>query len=192
MPILRALAFLILALVVTTPAVADEALWQAMKQGGHVIIFRHALAPGTGDPPGFKLDDCSTQRNLSEAGREQAKAIGEAFRAQGVKVDRVMTSRWCRARDTATLMALGTVEEAPMLDSFFGNREREPAQTEALKQFLATVPAGETIVMVSHQVNISALAGDAPSSGEAVVIKPEPGKPGAFTVKGWMPFPVRR
>ena len=104
----------------------------------------------------------------------------------GVRVDRVLTSRWCRARETATLMDLGPVTEAPMLDSFFADRSREPAQTAALRQFLAGMAPRETVVMVSHQVNISALTGEAPASGEAAVIAPVAGKPGVFTVKGWL------
>ncbi len=188
MGFLRAI-ILVLAMTAATASVGasdQAALWRALQAGGHAVIFRHALAPGTGDPPGFRLDDCATQRNLSEAGRVQAKAIGEAFRANGVRVDRVLTSRWCRARETATLMDLGPVTEAPMLDSFFADRSREPAQTAALRQFLAGMAPGETVVMVSHQVNISALTGDAPASGEAAVIAPVAGKPGVFTVKGWL------
>lgn len=188
MGFLRALVPIVAVVAASAPAAAvDQAsLWQALKQGGHAVIFRHALAPGTGDPPGFRLGDCETQRNLSDEGRAQAKAIGEAFRANGVRVDRILTSRWCRARDTATLMNLGRVEDAPMLDSFFADRSREPAQTAALKAFLARMGPGETVVMVSHQVNISALTGEAAASGAAAVIAPRPGKPGEFTVKGWL------
>ena len=190
MALLRALVLFVavVAASASAPAAAGDqaALWQALKQGGHAVIFRHALAPGTGDPPGFRPGDCATQRNLSDEGRAQAKAIGDAFRSQGIRVDRILTSRWCRARDTATLMNLGRVEDAPMLDSFFADRSREPAQTAALRQFLAGMAPGETVVMVSHQVNISALTGDAPASGEAAVIAPVAGKPGVFTVKGWL------
>lgn len=190
MALLRALVLFVAVVAASAPAPAaagdQAALWQALKQGGHAVIFRHALAPGTGDPPGFRPGDCATQRNLSDEGRAQAKAIGDAFRSRGIRVDRILTSRWCRARDTATLMNLGRVEDAPMLDSFFADRSREPAQTAALRQFLARMAPGETVVMVSHQVNISALTGEAPASGEAAVVAPAPDKPGEFTVKGWL------
>ena len=103
-----------------------------------------------------------------------------------IAVDRVLSSRWCRARDTAALMNLAPVKDAPMLDSFFSDRSREPEQTAALKRFLAEMKPGETVVMVSHQVNITALTGDVPASGEAAVIAPVPGKPGEFTIRGWL------
>jgi phosphohistidine phosphatase SixA len=191
MELLRALVLALAMAVAAAPVQAGDqaALWQALKAGGHAVIFRHALAPGTGDPPGFRLGDCATQRNLSDKGRAQAKAIGEAFRANAIRVDRVLTSRWCRARDTAELMGVGPVEEAPMLDSFFADRSREPEQTAALKQILAGMKPGETVVMVSHQVNITALTGDFASSGEAAVIAPVPGRPGEFTVRGWLKQP---
>jgi phosphohistidine phosphatase SixA len=188
MALLRALVLFVAITAAAMPASAGdrEGLWQALKQGGHAVIFRHAIAPGTGDPPGFRLGDCSTQRNLSPEGRAQAAAIGAAFRQHGVAVNRVLSSRWCRARDTAALMNLAPVEDAPMLDSFFSDRAREPEQTTALKRFLADMKPGETVVMVSHQVNITALTGEAPSSGEAAVVAPVPGKPGEFTLRGWL------
>jgi phosphohistidine phosphatase SixA len=191
MRLLRALVLALAMAVAAAPVQAGDqaALWQALKAGGHAVIFRHALAPGTGDPPGFRLGDCATQRNLSDEGRAQAKRIGEAFRANAIRVDRVLTSRWCRARDTAALMGLGPVEEAPMLDSFFADRSREPEQTAALKQILAGMKPGETVVMVSHQVNITALTGEVAASGEAAVIAPVPGRPGEFTVRGWLKQP---
>jgi hypothetical protein len=121
----RLAAAQVLALVLALlagPAGATEAAWQALRGGGVVALMRHARAPGVGDPPGFRLEDCATQRNLSAEGRDQARRIGEAFRAQGVAVARVLSSRWCRALDTARL-AFGTVEPFPPLDSFFSERE---------------------------------------------------------------------
>ena len=100
------LGFLLFAVV---PATADDALWTLLKGGGHVLMFRHATAPGTFDPPGMRLDNCATQRNLDEQGREEARPIGEAFRARAIPVDLVLSSRWCRCTETAKL-AFGRVE----------------------------------------------------------------------------------
>lgn len=146
-----------------------EALWALLRRGGAIAMMRHALAPGTGDPPEFRLDDCATQRNLSEAGREQARAIGRAFRDRGVPVAGVLSSRWCRCLETGRL-AFGTVTPFPPLDSFFQDRSTEPAQTAALRRHLKDWDGQGTLVLVTHQVNITALTGVFPQSGEMVVL----------------------
>src|SRR5215510_6513999 len=94
------------------PSLAADEAWEALVRGGHVALIRHGNAPpgSGGDPPGFKIDDCATQRNLDEKGREQARALGDLFRQRGVRVDRVESSPWCRCLDTARLMAVGSVE----------------------------------------------------------------------------------
>jgi phosphohistidine phosphatase SixA len=154
------------------PAQADEALWAALAEGGHVALMRHALAPGTGDPENFRLEDCSTQRNLDETGREQARRTGEAFRERGVEIGQVLSSRWCRCLETAELLGLGEVVAFAPLDSFFGDRARGPEQTEAVRALLADAdPEGPSLVMVTHQVNITALTGIFPRSGEVVVLR---------------------
>lgn len=168
------------------PARADEAAWQALRSGGHALLLRHALAPGTGDPSNFVLTDCATQRNLSAAGRDQARRLGAAIRAGGVRVDRVLSSRWCRALETARLMEVGTVEPFPPIDSFFQDRGEGPAQTRAVEAFLAGLD-DETVVMVTHQVNITALTGIVPRSGEGVVVKPSPE---GVTVVGRLSLPA--
>jgi phosphohistidine phosphatase SixA len=169
----RAFALLTLTLLVAAgPVRADEALWAALAGGGHVALMRHAYAPGTGDPENFRLEDCSTQRNLHEAGREQARRTGEAFREHGVAVGQVLSSRWCRCLETARLLGLGTVEPFAPLDSFFGDRDHGPDQTEAVRARLAeAAPDGASLVMVTHQVNITALTGIFPRSGEIVVLR---------------------
>ena len=151
-------------------AEASEAL-QRLAEPRTYAILRHAVAPGTGDPPGFTLGDCATQRNLDDRGRAQARAIGAAIRDAGVKVDQVLTSQWCRSAETAALLDLAPVREEPALNSFFADRSTEPAQTEALRQLLASLPAEETAVLVSHQVNITALTGIYPRSGEVVILR---------------------
>jgi phosphohistidine phosphatase SixA len=159
-------------LVAAAPVRVDEALWAALADGGHVALMRHAEAPGTGDPRNFRLEDCSTQRNLDETGREQARRTGQAFREHGVAVGRVLSSRWCRCLETAELLGLGEVVAFAPLDSFFGERARGPDQTEAVRDLLADADAeGPSLVMVTHQVNITALTGIFPRSGEIVVLR---------------------
>ena len=166
-------AVLVLALLVAAaPGRADEALWAALADGGHVALMRHAYAPGTGDPEHFRLEDCSTQRNLDQTGRDQARRTGEAFRDHGVAIGRVLSSRWCRCLETAELLGLGEVVAFAPLDSFFGDRGRGPDQTAAVRALLADADAeGPSLVMVTHQVNITALTGIFPRSGEIVVLR---------------------
>jgi len=156
-------------------AYADEAaLWQAMRKPAHAVLLRHATAPGTGDPSQFKIDDCTTQRNLSDAGREEARRIGERFRHNGIGRARIYTSRWCRALDTAQLLELGAVEVLPLLDSFFSRPERDQAQTRGLKQWLQQHAKTELLILVTHQVNITALTGIHPAPGDIVVVAVSP------------------
>ena len=173
-----------------TPATADQpidaqSLWSALKSGGHIAIMRHALAPGGGDPADFRIDDCSTQRNLSDQGREQAKRTGLAFRSRNIAIGRVLSSRWCRCLETARLLDLASVEPFLALNSFFGRPERRTEQTAALREFVRRPINGPSLILVSHQVNITALTGIFPSSGEIVVIRPGDGEQG-FEVLGRM------
>jgi phosphohistidine phosphatase SixA len=165
---------LTLILFAATPAYADEATaWAALREGGHIILMRHATAPGVGDPPGFRLGDCSTQRLLSGAGRAQAKAIGAALRGRGVKADRVLTSAWCRCVDTAELMDLGPVEIFEPLNSFFRTGDSAASQTEAVRKLIGDWKGPGTLVLVTHQVNVTALTDVFPASGEMVVLRPD-------------------
>jgi phosphohistidine phosphatase SixA len=136
------------------------------------MLFRHALAPGTGDPANFRLDDCTTQRNLSAEGRQQAIRMGEALRQQGIVVSRVLSSQWCRCLETARLMNVGAVESFPVLNSFFQNRSTEDTQTEQLRQFILENRENPgVVILVTHQVNIAALSDIVPESGAAVVMR---------------------
>lgn len=173
---------------VAIPAGADEAAWDALARPGALAIMRHANAPGVGDPDNFALGDCSTQRNLDDRGRAQATAIGEAFRARNVDVGRVYTSQWCRARETAELLGLGTVDVLAALNSFFEDRNQRAPQTEALRESLAAIPDEERAVLVTHQVNITALTGQSTRSGEIVVV--DVGDDGTPTVLGSIAIPV--
>ena len=172
-----------------TPACANEAGWEALAAPDTHAIMRHALAPGTGDPAGFTLGDCSTQRNLDDRGRAQARRIGEAIRGAGVTVGRVLSSQWCRSSETAELLGLGPVEDLPALNSFFDDRSQRGPQTEALRAFLADIAADETLMLVTHQVNISALTGRGTSSGEVVVFRY--GEDGTVEVKARIRTPAR-
>ncbi len=144
--------------------------WSALQSGG-IVLFRHALAPGTGDPTNFRLSDCSTQRNLSNEGRTQARRIGEQFRARNISVAKVLTSQWCRARETAQLAFPGLVRNEPAFNSFFGDRSTEAKQTRAARQILSQWGGPGVLVVVTHQVNITALTGVMPASGEGVVVR---------------------
>lgn len=161
----------LVALLCLMPLAAVAEGWEALARPGVAALMRHALAPGGGDPAGFRLDDPATQRNLSEAGREQARAVGAAIRAAGVPVDAVLSSRWNRSRETAALLGLGPVEPVEALDSFFGARALGPARTEALRALLRARAGRERLVLVTHMVNIAALTGRSVGSGEAVLVE---------------------
>lgn len=167
----RLLCLLFATIVATSASADDAALWRALASGGHVALMRHATAPGVGDPPGFRLGDCSTQRNLSGAGRAEARAVGERFRANRVAVRKVATSQWCRARDTAAEMAIGPVVEEPRLNSFFDAGDREGPIATSRAAVLEALAPGPVTVFVTHQVNVTALTGVYPASGEIVVAR---------------------
>lgn len=159
----------------SSPASAKDnvdPLWQQLKQGGHVVLIRHvSTVPGTGDPPGFVLKNCTTQRNLSDEGRKEAKQIGATFQKHGVPVGNVMSSRWCRCLDTARLAFDKVTPWAP-LDSHFDNPADGPAQAAKVKAELAKHEIkGRNLVLVTHQVNITTLTGVYPAQGEAVIAK---------------------
>jgi len=169
-----ALAALALSLIVAPMgAVADERdAWAALVNGSHVALVRHGNAPpGYGDPPGFKIDDCATQRNLDELGRAQARAVGEAFRQHAVQVDKILSSPLCRCLETARLMALGPVESVLAVAS----SDRSPEGLPALKQMVANWRGPGTLVLVTHAFTVKSLVGIMPEQAETVVVRPKPG-----------------
>ena len=143
--------------------------WDALRLPGAVALMRHALAPGTGDPSHFDIADCDTQRNLDARGRAQANDIAEALKVRSIVFDTVLTSQWCRCRETAELLGAGPVQSEPMLNSFFRDRGSAEVQTTAIEELMrrSTGP----LMMVTHQVNITALTDVFPSSGEIIVIR---------------------
>lgn len=164
------------------PATLAAQDWDALRQSGSVALMRHALAPGTGDPAGFRLDDCSTQRNLDDTCRVQARRIGEALRAQDIEFDYIWSSGWCRAYDTAALLDMGPVEIRPFLHSFFAGRGNPQAQTQDALGALAGLPRDARVLLVTHQVNITALTGETLPSGAIVVVQHR--KDGGLEVSG--------
>ena len=179
---MRRILACLLCLLLPVSAGADD--WRALESPTAVVLMRHALAPGTGDPAGFVLGDCGTQRDLDARGQDQARRIGAALRDRGVTVDAVWTSQWCRCRDTAHLLDLGEVREVPALNSFFARREMRNRQTAETLALIATEPA-RRLVLVTHQVNITALTGIFPRSGEIIVAERSPD---GLTVTGRIPI----
>ncbi len=164
-------ATLIFALLVSLPAMADtEKAWTALRDGRAILMLRHALAPGTGDPAGFVLNDCSTQRNLNEAGRGQARSWKPFLEDRGITQARVFTSQWCRSMETAREMDLGPVTEWPALNSIFRNRAQGPEQIARTIELVNLLEPGAPVVLVSHQVNVTALTGVFPASNEGVIV----------------------
>ena len=153
-------------------AVAADA-WTELARPAAVVLFRHATAPGVGDPPGFRLDDCATQRNLDEQGRAEARRLGESFRQRGVNVGAVLSSQWCRTRETARLAFGDRVRDEPAFNSFFGQgpQQREE-QTERARRVILEWKGPGVLVVVTHQVNITALTGHGATSAEGVVVEP--------------------
>ena len=151
------------------PGLAQANDWDAFSEPGAIAIMRHALAPGTGDPANLTIGDCSTQRNLDERGRDQARAIGATLRERGITFDSVLSSQWCRTRETAELLGLGPVTEAPPLNSVFRDFSTRDQQTDATRDLIARTET--SVMLVTHQVNISALTGQSTRSGEILIIR---------------------
>lgn len=174
-PIPRRAILASLAPIAGAPALAQptpdaEAAWQALAEGG-IALFRHAIAPGGGDPPGMRLGDCGTQRNLDEAGRAQARRIGATFRDRGIVVGAVRASAWCRAMETAELAFPGRARAEPAFNSFFGARQDQEARTAAARRLMLAWDGPGAMFVATHQVNITALTSIFPASGEGVVLR---------------------
>ena len=172
-----ALALILLLSLSIQPSYASELLiWDKLSASsakGYVLLLRHSLAPGVGDPENFKLGDCSTQRNLSQEGRDDAAEIGAWIKRQKVKIYRVESSRWCRARQTAKLLDIGKVKLNKNLDSLFreSNLESHPKTLKTKEQILNHRNKSGLLVLVGHYVNIAALVGVGVDSGEGLIVK---------------------
>ena len=150
---------------------ASEQAWNLAQEGDKIILIRHSLAPGGGDPPGFKIDDCKTQRNLNRKGINQSKKIGKLFKKNKVPIDQVLSSQWCRCKDTAKY-AFGNFKEFTALNSTFQSpyNKNEPKQLKELYNFVKKWEGkGKNLVLVTHYSIITAVTNAVPSSGEIVI-----------------------
>jgi phosphohistidine phosphatase SixA len=153
-----------------TPNASRAQLLAVWRQSGGVLLIRHAATEsGLGDPLGFVIGQCRTQRKLSEAGRQASRALGAWLQAQNFKPDAVRSSQWCRCQDTARL-AFGAYEDWPALNSTFAGQGDSAAQQQALRERLQALPAGLTEVWVTHQVNMTGLTGAYPGMGEGFLV----------------------
>ena len=157
--------FLLIVLFSITPAAADPVRTAIDAINADILFMRHALAPGTGDPSHFRIDDCTTQRNLDERGRAQARNIGAYFRTRGIAPDIILSSQWCRCRDTATEMDIGAAQPFSGLNSFFDGHVDRSETLAMLRARMERIEPGQLVLMVTHQVVISAITGIAPRSG---------------------------
>ena len=154
-----------------SPAAADEsAAWAALRKDGAVALVRHGEAPGVGDPPNWKLDDCSTQRGLNEAGRGQARALGARLRAERIPVARLLASPWCRTLETATLLGVGTPQPDPTFSNAFVLSERRAELSAGARAVIAKWRGPGVLLVVTHGANIAALTGRHPATAELVVV----------------------
>ncbi|HSL48357.1 MAG TPA: histidine phosphatase family protein [Candidatus Deferrimicrobiaceae bacterium] len=172
-------------LIITPGVAADDSneAWAALVKGGHVAVIRHGNAPPGygGDPPGFRFDDCKTQRNLDDIGREQARALGEAFRKHGVRVDRIVSSPVCRCLETGQLMAIGSVETSLALLPDTGP---SPVRFLGLKEIVSSWRGPGTLVLVTHALTVRPLTGFLPEQAETVVLRPAPANPRGGSLVG--------
>jgi broad specificity phosphatase PhoE len=166
----RAIPWLVVLLLLPASAAADEKLWSLLKAGSQVVLIRHTITtPGAGDPPGMRLDDCSTQRNLTDAGRQHARRIGEEWRKRGIPVELVLSSPWCRCVETARL-AFGATEVSNALSNLFGRSENQERQVREIRELIAKHSGKGNLVLVTHGSTIAALTGISPDTGEMVVL----------------------
>ena len=154
-----------------TSSLSTETIWTEARKGDNVILIRHALAPGGGDPDGFNINDCKTQRNLNEVGINQSKKIGKIFRDNKIPIDIVLSSEWCRCKDTA-FYAFGRFKEFSALNSTFSNPyiKNETRQIKEIKKYLKNWDGkGKNLILVTHYSIITAITDAVPGSGAIVI-----------------------
>jgi phosphohistidine phosphatase SixA len=183
----RALAALLLG-ALSLAAHADEALWKLLREGGQVLFIRHATTtPGVGDPQGFRLDDCGTQRNLSDEGRAEAKRLGDLLRARNVPIGEVLSSPWCRCHETARLALGREASTWVALGNLFGRRENADAQVRQMRTRIGAWRGKGNLVLISHGSTALPLTGISPQQAEIIVLSPRGGS--EFRVAGRIPPP---
>jgi phosphohistidine phosphatase SixA len=154
-----------------TAVLSAESIWDEARKGNKVILIRHSLAPGSGDPAGFKVGNCKTQRNLNKAGIEQSKKIGKIFKDNKISIDIVLSSEWCRCKDTA-YYAFGEFKEFSALNSIFSSpyNKNESRQIKEIEKYLMNWKGeGKNLILVTHYSVITAITNAVPSSGEIVI-----------------------
>ena len=163
---------LVIFFVLTNGIKADNEIQvlENLKKGGNLIFIRHAYAPGGGDPDDFDINDCLTQRNLSDTGREQSKKIGNFFKMNKIPIDQVISSEWCRCKETAKI-AFEKFEIKNFLNSFFSEKfaKNKSSQIKDLKEYVNNWNSNKNLVLVTHYVVISEALNYAPDSGEIVI-----------------------
>jgi phosphohistidine phosphatase SixA len=183
---MKRLWFALLAACLAQASWADEALWAKLKAGGYVVLIRHAsTVEGLGDPPGFKIGDCSTQRNLSDAGREEARRLGRQFKFRAINFTTARSSQWCRCQETARLAFGEEPEPWPVLNSLHADASGETALVKEVNALAAKVKPPYNAVLVTHNFNIRALTGIMPKEAEVVIVR---GSSGKLEVVGRIPL----
>jgi len=184
---MKRVLFALLAALIVPAAQADAALWAKLKAGGNVVLMRHASTDGgQGDPPGFKLGDCATQRNLSEAGREEARRLGRQFKFRAINLAPIRSSQWCRCQETARLAFGEEPEPWPVLNSPNAQPDKELDMADEVAALAAKVKPPYNAVLVTHNFNIRALTGISPKEAELVIARSSGGK---LEVVGRIPLP---
>ena len=170
MKIFNYLVLIFISIISSVKADLNQNMIYELKQGGKLIFIRHAYAPGGGDPINFDINNCSTQRNLSDSGRKQASEIGSFFKNNNILVDKVYSSEWCRCKETA-LIAFKEFETKNFLNSFFSSKftKNKDSQIEKLKEFINNWDGKNNVIFITHYVVISEILNYAPSSGEIVI-----------------------
>ena len=170
MKIFKLFLLIIISLTFSNQVLSEDKILESLKEGGKIIFIRHAYAPGGGDPENFNINDCSTQRNLSDEGINQSKLIGEFFKNQKIKIDKVLSSEWCRCKDTAKF-AFNDFETFNALNSFFSAKfaKNEKKQINDLKNYIKNWKSNKNLILVTHYVVISSMLNIPVSAGEIVV-----------------------
>jgi len=184
MKILKLFIIIFISLTTSIKADLDKKLMNQLKDGGNLIFIRHAYAPGSGDPNNFNLDDCTTQRNLNKDGRKQAQYIGEFFIKNKIKIDKVLSSEWCRCKETAKI-AFKNFSTISFLNSFYSSKfeKNKDKQVEALNKYVKEFKSDKNLILVTHYVLISEVLNYPPSSGEIVVSDKNFNMIGAIEIK---------
>ena len=190
--ILALVTVLALTLIPHNASAKSLAIWDSLQgtnPNGYVLLMRHALAPGVGDPANLRVGDCSTQRNLNDQGRQDARDIGQWIKRREVRILRVESSRWCRAKETAKLLGLGPVRLNKNLDSLFQDEDalNDPQTANIRKRIVSHRNTSGLLIFVGHFVNISAVVGVSVDSGEGVLVRAN--SQGQIKVMGYSPTP---